>query len=76
MLSDGTKFKRFDKASFLDGELESYKIEFGVHGMPTNDINSDIPLPMRSGLLNRNHVKGFFNVDKNGQKNYPYKNFD
>ncbi|WP_413514095.1 SpvB/TcaC N-terminal domain-containing protein [Myroides odoratus] len=71
-----TDFLSSKNFSLLDSELESYKIEFGVHGMPTNDINSDTPLPTRSGLLNRNHVKGFFNIERNGQKNYPYKNLD
>lgn len=72
----GKYFGTSKNFSPLDSELESYRIEFGVYGMPTNDINSDSPLPTRSGQLNRNHVKGFFNIERNGQKNYPYKNLD
>jgi hypothetical protein len=57
----------------LDSEVESYQIEFGVHGIP-KESNSDSPLPTRSGLLNRGHVKEFYSKDNNGNKNYPYKN--
>lgn len=69
----GTIFGSSTDYSLLDSEVESFKIEYGVHGMPQGDINSDTSLPTRSGLLNRNHVKGFYSKDNNDNKNYPYK---
>ena len=61
-----------DQHNLLQGEVDSYQIEFGIYGIP-KETNSDISLPVRSGLLEGKHVKGMYWKDQKGVKQYPYK---
>jgi len=64
-----------DQHSMLQGEVDSYQIEFGIYGIP-KEANSDVTLPVRSGLLEGKHVKGMYWKDQKGVKQYPYKDLE